>query len=320
MSLEWLGETFCLTAVLGLPAGEALVRSGALAPPALMTREEALSRARDFDAGYPRLCLAAQHAAGVLLLEAASAELERAEVLRALSKGTAALSVSRTPESCMVSLAEDGVLVAGVDAARPYLRWGADPGRLSLEGEGADAAFGLLAAFTPEAGHAAARFAGQVPGAALVALLDDPPAPAVHPLRLRDPELASRLDRAPAGVLRAVALGQACWCTEQAGVAGEPQVVAALAGGVPRRVSDHEPLGLRIRAWNEEGHVAGASLADPLGRERMPQERRRLAFLRAAAGSAVRAALFDDPLAAAFGTLAGELTEERRAEVLRQMN
>ncbi|GII55920.1 hypothetical protein Pth03_43090 [Planotetraspora thailandica] len=316
----WLGEAFCLTAATNIDAGSALARCGALDAPAAMTFENAVRLSRSFDAGYPRLCLAKPYGKAVLLLEVSSAEGARPEVLRALSAETRVMSVLVAPEACHVALAVDGELVAGLDARRPSVRWGSDPGRLSLEGgQGAAGALRLLESFagTPVT---EALFGGPLAAAALRPLLEDPPSLSGHEVRQLDPELADLLDRSDAATLRRVALDQARWCARRADVADEPLVSAALDAGMPRLVEDTEPLGLLIRSWNEEGHVAGASLADPVGRDRMTPGRRRLAFLRAHAGNAVRVAMFPDARTAAYCALSSLVAERiptRRQDVFR---
>ncbi|GAA4588261.1 hypothetical protein GCM10023194_39440 [Planotetraspora phitsanulokensis] len=317
---SWLGEAFCLTAATGIDAGSALARCGALDAPAAMTLEDAVRLSRSFDAGYPRLCLAKPCDKAVLLLEMSAAEGARPEVLRALSAETQAMSVLVAPEACHVALAVDGELVAGLDARNPSVRWGSDPGRLSLDsGQGACGALRLLESFagTP---LTETLFAEPVTAAPLRPLLEDPPSLSGHEVRQLDPELARLLDRSDDATLRHVAVDQARWCARRADVADEPLISAALDAGMSRLVEDTESLGLLIRSWNEEGHVAGASLADPVGRDRMTAGLRRLAFLRAHAGNAVRAAMFPDARTAAYCALSSLVTERiatRRQDVLR---
>ncbi|MEV6862442.1 hypothetical protein AB0M44_15770 [Streptosporangium subroseum] len=301
-------------------AGSALARCGAPTVPAPVTFEGAVRLSQSFDAGYPRLCLAKPYGEGVLLLEVSAAEAARPEVLRVLSAQTKAMSVFATPEACQVALAVDGELVAGLDVRRPSVRWGSDPQRISLDGRlGVGDALGLLESFAGVP-LAQALFDGPLAGAALWPFLEDPPSPANHEVRQLDPELADLLDQSDDARLRRVAVDQARWCVGRAGVADEPLISAALDAGVSRLVEDTEPIGLLIRSWNEEGHVAGTSLADPRGRDRMTPDQRRLAFLRADAGNAVRAALFPDPRAAAYCALSSLVIGRvpmRRGEVLR---
>jgi uncharacterized protein DUF6461 len=341
---HWLREAFCITLVRGLDEAEALRRfGGERGRPRPLTVVDAWRLSLSLSARYPRLVLAARRGGWVVAVEANGWEGARPEVLRALSAGTAAVSVYRNVNALgYFSDAADGELRVQFELLFPQRRWGSRPDLLvapmramgldpdrdaPLDQDMAVAALALAERVT---GVRVDRqlLDGPLTGVEIAPLLDDPPASFF--LDAEDVELAAAVDRAAPDQRRRAAAAAARQAVRLAGLDRDPVVaeaLAAAAAGQARPVGDHAPLGRRIRAWAVEADVADQLRNDPaaplhaqlrdnhlrrlVGEPERPlvdpspwQGRAGLALLlRWRAGQAARAALFPDSRTAVWATL-----------------
>jgi hypothetical protein len=126
---HWLHEAFCITLVRGADGAEVLRRfGGEQGQLRTLTLGEAGELSGSFQAGYPQLVLAARSGGWTVAVEDNGWEGTRPEVLRALSRGTRAVSVYRNINALsLFSLAVDGALVVQFEPLFPGVRWGGQP-------------------------------------------------------------------------------------------------------------------------------------------------------------------------------------------------
>src|SRR6266545_566736 len=110
---HWLREAFCITLVRGLDQVEVLRRiGGERSQPRPLTVGEASELSGSFHAGYPQLVLAARAGGWVVAVEDNGWQGSRPEALRALSRGTQAVSVYENVNALgYFSYAVDGALL-----------------------------------------------------------------------------------------------------------------------------------------------------------------------------------------------------------------
>ncbi|MGI5150804.1 DUF6461 domain-containing protein [Plantactinospora sp. CA-294935] len=311
-----LREAFCLTFVRD-PDEEAVLRRFGVEPASLRSLT-GLAEATELP--FDHLVLAGRLDGWVFVLEENGFEGSRTEVLRAVSGGTEAVSVyTNVNGNQRFAYAVDGVLRTGFDPSSPVRRWGEAPdalvplmrqvglpehGDAGWSSAGLDA--GLRLADLVSGVHLEAdRLAGPLSTGRLVPLLRDPPALPTWMLR-EDHELLTAITSAPPDLLRRVVAAEALRRADEAGIATEPVVADALVQvdrGGTRIVPDDSALGLLLRELACRAGVAGTSLALPTQRGRMTDAQRQQAFRRHAAGRAVQAALFPDPVRAAYEVL-----------------
>ena len=341
---HWLRQAFCLTLVRGLDEAEVLRRfGGERSQPRPLTTAQAGELAGSLEAGYPQLIHVARAGGWAVAVEANGLQGSRPKVLRALSRGTRAVSVFDNGIEVYFSDAADGGLLVQFELLFPQRRWGSQPDLLLTQmravgldpdwpepppGELATAALALAERVTGV--HLEASILdGSLLAAEIVPLLDDPSAS--HFLDGEDAELAAAVDRAAPGVLRraaATAARQAVLLAELEQDSVVTEALAAAEAGQARPVDDHSPLGWRIRSWAVEARIVDQVRNDPSASLEGQQPEAHL--LRAAgrpptgplkdpspwlgqagaalvvrwrAGQAVRAALFADPRTALYATL-----------------
>lgn len=133
--LRWLPEVFdlgfCVTFARGVGPREMLARMGGVPARAVpMTRAEAETEMFTGQDGGP-VVRVGWHEGWGYAVESLGVHGSRPEVLRAVSAGTAAVSLLRTAESLlMFKFAENGSMVCSFDVDLPHLRSGKDPDRL----------------------------------------------------------------------------------------------------------------------------------------------------------------------------------------------
>lgn len=340
---HWLREAFCFTLVQGLDEAEVLRRlGGERSRPGTLTVAQATELSYSFQAGYPQLVLATTAGGWAVAVEDNGWEGARPEVLRALTRGTRAVSVYRNVNALgHFSHAVDGELLVQFEPLFPERRWGARPDLLlpQMRAVGLDPDWDEPPYGEVDAAALAERVTGVHldPGllarpmlaAEITPLLEDPPA--WFSLAAEDAELDAVAGRAAPGPLREAAAAAARQAVGLAGLDRDPVVtgaVAAAEAGQARPVDDHSPLGWRIRTWDAEVRVAGQVANDSsasLEAQRREASLRRAAgqaadrplkdpspwlgpnrdalLLRWRAGEAVRAALFPDPRTALYATL-----------------
>jgi Family of unknown function (DUF6461) len=341
---HWLREAFCITLVRGLDEAEVLRRFGGEHSPARrLTVAEVGKLSEPLPSRDLQLVLVAVADGWSVAVEANGFEGSRPEVLRALSRGSQAVSVYRNVNALgYFSDAVDGALLVQFELLFPQQRWGSQPDLLLAQmravgldpdwhepphGEVDTAALALAERVT-----GVHLDPGILDGPLLVAeiapLLDDPPAS--YSLDGEDVELAAAIDQGAPGVLRRAAATAARQAVQLAQLDQDPVVVEALAAaeaGQARQIDDHCLLGWRIRSWAVEVRIAERVRSDPsasLEAQQREASLRRAAglaerpltdpspwlgpgwsalVLRWRAGEAVRAALFADPRTALYATL-----------------
>jgi Family of unknown function (DUF6461) len=340
---HWLGEAFCITLVRGLGEAEVLRRfGGEHSPPRRLTVTQVGELSEPLPVRYLQLVLVATADGWSVAVEANGFEGWRQEVLRALSRGSQAVSVFDNSMEAYFSYAADGRLLVQFELLFPQRRWGSQPDLLlpQMRAVGLDPDW-----HEPPHGEldtAALALAERVTGvhldpslldgpqlvAEIAPLLDDPPVSFF--LDGEDAELAAAVDRAAPSVLRRAAATAARQAVQLAQLDHDPVVVEALAAaeaGQARPVDDHSPLGWRIRSWTREVRIAEQVRNDPsasLEAQLREANLRRAAglaerplkdpspwlgpgwqalVLRWRAGQAVRAALYADSRTALYATL-----------------
>jgi hypothetical protein len=304
---HWLRQAFCITLVRGLDEVEVLRRfGGERSQPRALTVGEAGELSGSLQAGYPQIVLVARAGGWVVAVEDNGWEGWRPEVLRALSRGTQAVSVYRNVDALgYFSDAVDGALLVQFELLFPQRRWGSQPDLLlpQMRAVGLDpnwheppygqvdtAALALAERVTGV--HLDPRMLeGPLPAAEIAALLDDPPASFF--LGGEDAALTAAIDQAAPGVLRRAAATAARRAVLLAQLDHDPVVVEALAAaeaGQARQVDDHSPLGWRIRTWAVEARVVARVRNDPFA---SLDAQRREASLLGAAGRAAEQPLKD---------------------------
>jgi Family of unknown function (DUF6461) len=340
---HWLRQTFCITLVRGLDEAEVLRRfGGEHSPPRRLTVTQVGELSEPLPARYLQLILVATADGWSVAVEDNGFEGWRPEVLRALSRGTQAVSVFDNGSEGYFSSAADGSLLVQFELLFPQRRWGSQPDLLLAQmaavgldpdwdepppGELVTAALALTERVTGV--HLdPSVLAGPMLVVEIAPLLDDPPA--TFSLDGEDAELAAAVDRAAPGALRQAAATAARQAVRLAQLDHDRVVVEALAAaeaGQARKVDDHSPLGWRIRTWAVEVRIAERVRSDPSAsleaqqREAILRRAAGLAerpltdpspwlgpgwstlVLRWRAGQAVRAALFADPRTALYATL-----------------
>jgi Family of unknown function (DUF6461) len=298
---HWLRQAFCITLVRGLDEVEVLRRlGGERSQLRMLTVGEAAELSGSLHAGYPQLVLVARAGGWAVAVEDNGWEGSRPEVLRALSRGSQAVSVYRNVNALgQFSDAVDGRLLVGFELLFPQRRWGGQPDLLlpQMRAVGLDpdrhepsyddaviAALALAERLTGV--HLDPTLLdGSLVGAQITPLLDDPPASFFLPEE--DAELAAAVDHAPAGVLRRAAATAARHAVQLAQLEHDPVVVEALAvaqAGQARQVDDHSPLGWRIRTWAVEATICDRVLND--SRASLDAQRIEANLLRAAGRAA----------------------------------
>jgi Family of unknown function (DUF6461) len=341
---HWLREAFCITLARGLDEAELLRRfGGEHGQPRTLTAAEAGHLSGSLRAGYPRIVLATRIGGWAVAVEDNGWEGSRPEVLRALSRGTRAVSVYRNVNALgYFSDAVGGDLRLQFELLFPQRRWGSQPDALlpQMRGVGLDPDAPELANVQVDAAALALAervtgvhldpevLEGPLVGVEVVPLLDDPPA--FFSLGAEDAGLAAAIDQAPPARLRQAAAVAAREAVELARLDHDPTVMEALAAaeaGRAAQVDDHSPLGWHIRRSDVEVNIVGCVLNDPFAS--LDAQRREASLLQAVgraapplvdpspwqgasaaalvlrwrAGQAVRAALFDDPRTALYATL-----------------
>jgi hypothetical protein len=278
----WLKDdwAFCFSLVRGLDAVEVLRRfGGERSQPRTLTLGEAGQLSGSFHAGYPQLILVAKAGGWSVAVEDNGWEGTRPEVLRALSRGTQAVSVHSTVGALgHFNDAVDGEVLVSFELLFPHRRLGSQPDLLlpQMRAVGLDAdrhepsyddaviAALALAERITGVHLDPGVLAGPLVGAQITPLLDDPSASFF--LRGEDAELAAAIDHAAPGVLRRAAATAARHAVQLAQLDHDPVVVEALAAaqaGQARQVDDHSPLGWRIRTWAVEATICNRVLNDP---------------------------------------------------------
>jgi Family of unknown function (DUF6461) len=306
----WLKDdwVFCFSLVGGLDEVEVLRRlGGERTQPRTLTLGEAGQLSGSFHAGYPQLILVAKAGGWSVAVEDNGWEGTRPEVLRALSRGTRAVSVHSTVGALgHFNYAVDGEVLVSFELLFPHRRLGSQPDLLlpqmravgldpdRHEPSYGDAVISALALAERMTGvHLDPTLLdGPLVGAQITPLLDDPPASFF--LRAEDAELAAAIDHAAAGVLRRAAATAARHAVQLAQLEYDPVVVEALAAaeaGQARQVDDHSPLGWRIRTWAVEVRIAERVRNDP--RASLEAQRIEASLLRAAGRAAEQRPLKD---------------------------
>jgi hypothetical protein len=335
---------FCVTLVRGLDEAEVLRRfGGERSRPRTLTVAQVGELAEPLPARYQQLVLVTTADGWSLAVEDNGFEGWRPEVLRALSRGTQAVSVFDNGSEGYFSYAADGALLVQFELLFPQRRWGSQPDLLLQQmravgldpdrQEPPDAELDTAALALAERVTGVHLDPSLLDGPLLVAeiapLLDDPSA--AFFLDGEDAELATAIDQAGPDVLRRAAATAARQAVQLAQLDHDPAVTDALAAaeaGQARQVDDHSPLGWRIRTWTVEVRMAERARNDPSAT--LDAQQREARLLRAAgrpapqppkdpspwlghnwaalvlrwrAGQAVRAALFADPRTALYATL-----------------
>jgi len=273
----WLKDddwVFCFSLVRGLDQVEVLRRfGGERNQPRTLTLGEAGHLSGSFHAGYPQLILVTKAGGWSVAVEDNGWEGTRPEVLRALSRGTRAVSVHSTVGALgHFNYAVDGEVLVSFELLFPHRRWGSQPDLLlpqvrvvgldpdRHEPSYDDAVIAALALAEQVTGvHLDPRMLdGPLPAAEIAPLLDDPPA-CFFLGGEDDVELAAAIDQAAPGMLRRAAATAARHAVGLAQLDHDPLIVEALAAaeaGQARQVDDHSPLGWRIRTWAVEVRIA----------------------------------------------------------------
>lgn len=127
----WLKDdwAFCFSLVRGLDEVEVLRRfGGERAQPRTLTLAEAGQLSGSFHAGYPQLILVAKAGSWSVAVEDNGWEGTRPEVLRALSRGTQAVSVHSTVGALgHFNYAVDGEVLVSFELLFPHRRLGSQP-------------------------------------------------------------------------------------------------------------------------------------------------------------------------------------------------
>jgi hypothetical protein len=278
----WLKDdwAFCCSLVRGLDAVEVLRRfGGERTRPRPLTLAEAGQLSGLFHAGYPQLILVAKAGGWSVAVEDNGWEGTRPAVLRALSRGTRAVSVHSTVGALgHFNYAGDGEVLVSFELLFPHRRLGSQPDLLlpQMRAVGLDAdrhersyhdaviAALALAERITGVHLDPGVLAGPLVGAQITPLLDDPAASFFF--RGEDAELAAAIDHAAPGVLRRAAATAARHAVQLAQLDHDPVVVEALAAaqaGQAGQVDDHSPLGWRIRTWAAEATICNRVLNDP---------------------------------------------------------
>jgi hypothetical protein len=275
--------------------------AGSATKPRTLTLGEAGQLSGSFHAGYPQLILVAKAAGWSVAVEANGWEGTRPEVLRALSRGTQAVSVHHNGSKGYFNDAVDGQVLVSFELLFPQRRWGSQPDLLlpQMRAVGLDPDWqrpphgdlvtGALALAERVTGlHLDPRVLdGPLAGAAIAPLLDDPPASFFVLGGEDDAEVAAAIDQAAPGVLRRAAATAARHAVQLAQLDHDAVVVEALAAaqaGQARQVHDHSPLGWRIRTWAVEARIADRVRNDP--RASLDAQRIEANLLRAAGRAA----------------------------------
>jgi Family of unknown function (DUF6461) len=301
---HWLREAFCITLVRGLDEAELLRRfGGERSRPRMLTAAEAGELSMSFHAGYPQIILATRRAGWAVAVEDNGWEGSRPEVLRALSRGTQAVSVYRNVNALgCFSDAVDGEVLVQFEPLFPQRRWGSQPDLLLPQmravgldpdwheppyGE-LDAAALALAERVTGVHLEASMLEGPLAAAEIAPLLDDPPT-SFFLGEEEDTELTAAVDQAAPGVLRRAAATAARRAVRLARLDDDRVLAEALAAaeaGQARQVEDHSLLGWRIREWTVEVQIAGQVLNDPLAS--LEAQQREASLLRQAGRAAER--------------------------------
>jgi hypothetical protein len=128
MLCDRLGGMFCLTFVKGLDESEALLRMGGK-PDTVRDRT-----AEELESPQAGLAAALRLGAWTVVIEPRGSHGAEDAVLRAVSRGTAAVSVLRHDDAAPhFGYAVDGTMIAAFDPGYPAeeVIWGSDPGQLS---------------------------------------------------------------------------------------------------------------------------------------------------------------------------------------------
>jgi hypothetical protein len=306
---HWLRETFCVTLVRGLDEAEVLRRfGGERSQPRTLTVAQVGEQSEPLPARYQQLVLVTTADGWSLAVEDNGFEGWRPEVLRALSRGTQAVSVFDNGSEGYFSYAADGALLVQFELLFPQRRWGSQPDLLLQQMRAVGLDPDCQEPPDAELDTAALALAERVTGvhldpslldgpllvAEIAPLLDDPPA--AFFLDGEDAELATAIDQAGPDVLRRAAATAARQSVQLAQLDHDPAVTDVLAvaeAGQARQVDDHSPLGWRIRTWTVEVRMAERARNDPSATLAAQQREARL----------LRAALFADPRTALYATL-----------------
>jgi hypothetical protein len=277
---HWLRQAFCITLVRGLDEVEVLRRLGGERSQArALTAVEAGELSVSFHAGYPQLGMVARAGGWAVAVEDNGWEGSRPEVLRALSRGTQAVSVfSNVNALGYFSDAVDGEVLVQFEPLFPQRRWGSQPDLLLPQmrsvgldpawqeppyGEVCTAALALAERVTGVRLHPS-MLEGPLAAAEIAPLLEDPPAS--FSLAGEDAELVAAIDQAAPAMLRRAAATAARQAVRLAQLDHDPVLADALAvaeAGHAREVDDRSPLGWRIRGWAVEARIVDRVRNDP---------------------------------------------------------
>ena len=256
---HWLGEAFCITLVRGLGEAEVLRRvGGERSQPRRLTVAQVAELSEPLPARHLQLVLVATADGWSVAAEANGFEGWRPEVLRALSRGSQAVSVLDNGSEGYFSYAAEGRLLVQFELLFPQRRWGRRPDLLlaQMRAVGLDpdrdqppagglATAGLALAERVTGVHLAPRvLEGPLMAAEITPLLDDPPASFV--LDRQDTELAAAIGRATPDGLRQAAATAARQAVQLARLDQDPQVMEApQPAAVFRRARDPIVIGAR---------------------------------------------------------------------------
>ncbi|MFG2021134.1 DUF6461 domain-containing protein [Actinomadura geliboluensis] len=319
---ESFNEIYCFTFIKGVEETDALLRLGGLQDTFHhRTLQEASEMYASYEAGYANVAFALDLGAWTILIEPDGYQGSLIELLKALSRGTEAVSVQRHDYADHgFGYAVDGTLVTGFEPTWPGHRWGSEPDRLlgkmrtaGLNPDLDDEDDSVSRAYVP-----ALLLAGLITGVLphrdafsgrLLSAEIEPWFSAAEPWLGHgptDPEMIAALDAAPPHVLRSVAAREAMRLASVLGVDGTPglaEAVTAAERGEPVEVSPTSELGMRVRSWLTRSRQAARSLNAPFDRSKMSDDERTEVSLLGWFAEALRAALWPEPHAAARAVL-----------------
>jgi hypothetical protein len=340
---EMLGEIYCLTFVRDIDETEALLRMGGLKDTMRpRTTADAREEMRSYDAGYPAIALALSLGEWTVIIEPDGFHGSDGELLKAVSRGTEALSVLRHDYAeDHFSFSEDGTVRTSFTGGSAAFRWGTELDRflpqMRAAGVDLDADDDRDPLMHPHV--AALRLVGQIIGT--LPDLPDGPIPSAHiepwftaaeppaVYRPRQEGLADALDAAPAALRRPIIVREVRRLAELLDVAHLPDVAEALSAAELGRKVDvpaDSDLGCRIRGWLVDARRARDSRNDPAEQHRMTEDDRSRAMRLWGLTVALRGALWWDSRGAAYEALRPITTDlpwadgaSRCATILREL-
>ncbi|MDH6709822.1 cell wall assembly regulator SMI1 [Kitasatospora sp. MAA19] len=339
----WVGDhaRFCLTFVREVDRTDLLRRYGAQDDTeAPRTQQEADDTSRAWTCGYlpvVRTGLAGGWAFG---FESGSSEGERAEVLRRLSAGTRAVSVTYNT-SVRLAVYDDGELTTSYDTLDPEQQGGSQPDLLrpALRDAGLvplntarypdEDVRAVLDVLSSELGIAMdhSLLDGPLPSARVLPVPDDLVPTGRHlvhsPFDSRDnPVIACALAFTPQRRLRAAVVEQARLLAAETGLDGYPEIIRALDGaaaGEVLEVTDENELGMVLRTLAAEARAGNESQSDDTARDLLSYDDRRAWHVRSAAARAIALAVSAPARTAAPAVLSKRLDPHWRTGFMAQL-